>query len=132
MITGFKNKAVFIIGAMFMLLFALIINQRWSKKQNLDNTVSPMVFDHEKWKEHNGHKYPYREKMYRDVLYNDTIRDLSQTDIFKLLGEPDKIKENFYYYTIDHTGMGAWTLHSKTMVFKFNVDEKVEWIKVHE
>lgn len=91
-----------------------------------------MVFDQSKWRMKEGDNYLYRAQMLKDVVYNDTIRSLNQIELTNLLGEPDRTNENHLYYTISRRGLGAFTLNEKTMVVKINVDNSIEWIKIHE
>ena len=69
--------------------------------------------------------------MLNDFVYNDTIRSVNKTEILNLLGEPDRSTEGHLYYTIKQTRIGAWPLHTKSMVIKLSSDT-IEWIKIHE
>ncbi len=91
-----------------------------------------MVFDQNKWRVKKGDTYPFRDRMLKDVVYNDTIRSLNQLELTDLLGPPDRINENHLYYTIARKGLGAFTLNEKTMVVKIKEDNSIEWIKIHE
>lgn len=90
-----------------------------------------MVFDKSRWNVSEGLDYPFRDRMVNDVVYNDTIRDLSKNEILDLLGEPDRINENYLYYLVDQKRIGNWPLHTKTMVIKLTGDS-IEWIKIHQ
>ena len=94
--------------------------------------LEEMKFDETKWKTKDGGDYPHRGKMLNNVLYNDSIRALHKDEILDLLGEPDRVNENYLYYTISKKSLGFWTLHSRTMVIKFDDTDAIEWIKVHE
>ena len=91
-----------------------------------------MKFDEAKWKTKDDGDYPHRAKMLNDILYNDSIRALHKDEILDLLGEPDRVNENYLYYTINKKSLGFWTLHARTMVIKFSGDDTIEWIKIHE
>ena len=91
-----------------------------------------MVFDHVKWNMKDGDTYIFRAQMLKDVVYNDTIRDLNESELIDLLGQPDRINENHLYYNISRKGLGAFTLNQKTMVVKINGDRSIAWIKIHE
>lgn len=91
-----------------------------------------MVFDKVKWGMKDGDTYEYRGLMLKDVVYNDTIRDLNESELIDLLGQPDRINENHLYYNISRKGLGAFTLNQKTMVVKIKVDSTIAWIKIHE
>ena len=91
-------------------------------------------FDQSKWQLKQGKDHPFREQMVEDILYNDSIRALTREEMIELLGEPDyyRTDSNFLHYRIDETKLGFWTLHTKTMVCKYNMDGKLAWIKIHE
>jgi len=101
-------------------------------KKEIKKPAIEMVFDEEKWKTKEGMDYPYRDMMLHDVVYNDTIRTLSEGDIVRLLGEPDSWNNNHFYYYIFRKRIGFFALHTKTMVIKFKEDTTIEWIKIHE
>ena len=90
------------------------------------------TFDRARWRVQEGDDYPYREQMVEDFLYNDTIRTLLEPAILELLGEPDRRAEGFLYYTIAQKRFLSWPMHTRTLVIKFNADQSVEWIKLHE
>jgi len=94
---------------------------------------SPEIpFDKTKWETQEGKDYPYRNQMVNDVLYNDSLRTLNQEQILNHLGEPSYTRKKFLYYRITETRLGAWILHTKTIVIKLSEDNSVEWIKLHE
>ena len=95
-------------------------------------TKAEMPFDKTLWREMEDLDYIYREQMYKEVVYNDTIRTLNKNEILELLGEPDYTNDGHLYYTISRKRMGQWTLHAKTVVIKTRVDNTIEWIKIHE
>lgn len=94
--------------------------------------ISDSTFNQAKWKTREGKTYPYRAEMYKDVLYNDTIRNLNEQEILALLGEPNRKKDGYYYYTISKTSILSWNLHTRILVIKFTDSQTIEWIKVHE
>jgi len=97
-----------------------------------DTPDAEMVFDKSLWAKKEGEAYPYRDRMLHDVVYNDTIRTLNKEQVVDLLGDPDRTNDGYLYYSISRKGIGAWTLHAKTMVIKLTEDDGVEWIKIHE
>ena len=97
-----------------------------------DKPDSELAFDKTKWQIKEGRKYPFRDKMVNDVVYNDTIRSLQKPQILDMLGEPDRSNENYIYYLIKQERLLFWPLHSKFMVIKFNDDSSVEWIRIHQ
>ena len=110
-------------------------NSREDKPEDIKiKPESEMVFDKEKWRIKNGGDYPFRDKMLKDIVYNDTIRTLKKDEIINLLGEPSYYRENknFLYYRITQKKLFFWTLHTKTMVVKLSEDETIDWIKIHK
>ena len=108
-------------------------DQRQVADSEPSEALNEMVFNQEKWKTKEWKNYPYRDNIVNDVLYNDTVRSLKKVQVLELLGEPDRINENYLYYLIDQKRLFSWPLHTKTLVFKFAEDSStIEWIKVHE
>jgi hypothetical protein len=103
-----------------------------SPKTESKKEAHDIVFDQTKWGMKEGDTYLYRAQMLKDVVYNDTIRNLNQSELTALLGEPDRINENHLYYNISRKGLGAFTLNAKIMVVKINGDHSIAWIKIHE
>lgn len=102
-------------------------NQSTQKTVLVDSTFNPI-----KWRKKVDGEYIHRHIMYRDVLYNDTVRSLNEQQLTKLLGKPDYTEGLHYYYRINENNLGFWTLKTKTMVVKFVDSAKIEWIKIHE
>ena len=121
---------------LFFLLFLMAVfacnspdGEQSTQQEDSEDTKE---FDKDKWKSRDDTGYTYRADMIDDVLYNDTVRSLSRTEVLALFGEPDRINELYFYYTISQKKLGFWPLHSKTMVIKFQDENTIEWIKVHE
>ena len=93
---------------------------------------SEMAFDKEKWSLKECKTYPYRDKMLNAVLYSDTLRTLNENEITQLLGQPDRLNQDFIYYRVKQTRLLFWPLHTRSLVLKFNDDSTIQWIKVHE
>ncbi len=89
-------------------------------------------FNIDLWKTKEDGSYPYRESMVDEILYNDTIRSLNKNELLQLLGEPDRINENYLYYTVSQKRLGSWPLHTRSMVIKLSENNDIEWIKIHE
>lgn len=107
------------------LLICIVACQTTKKEENV-------AFNKKKWHHKHKNEYVHRRGMLHDIVYNDTIRNLSKYEITKLLGKPDKNSNNHYYYMIDKKKLSAWTLHSTNMVIKFSENDSIEWIKIHE
>ena len=99
---------------------------------NSEQTEVESTFDKTKWSTKEGRSYPYRDQMLHDIVYNDTIRSLNKSEILELLGEPDRSADCHLYYTISQKRLGAWPVHTKSMVIKLSEDNAIEWIKIHE
>lgn len=102
------------------------------KNSSISNEV---VFDKDKWLEHKGGYYPFRDGMLESVLHTDLVRSLNNKEIIQLLGEPTYYRENknyLYYLIKKKTLLGVWTLHTKILVIKLKDDKTVEWIKIHK
>ena len=95
-------------------------------------TEQAMAFDKEKWAEKEGQDYSYRKEMVDAVLHNDALRKLTKGELLQLLGSPDYTKDAHYYYRIEEKRLFHWTLHTRTLVVRFDEDDSVEWIKLHE
>ena len=118
---------------LFVVNNSVIANERTNN--NIDALANTVVFDKDKWLEHEGDYYPFRDEMLESILYTDLVRSLDKSGIIKLLGEPTYYRnnKNFLYYLIKKkTLLGVWTLHTKTLVIKLKEDMTVEWIKIHK
>lgn len=89
-------------------------------------------FDSSKWAIRQGKDYPYRKSMLSTLVYTDTLRKLNRTELFEVLGTPDRDSEGHMYYLIDQNRLGPWPLNSQFLVIKLTPEETVEWIKIHE
>ena len=118
------------------LLFLLIISCHTdgpkTREDGPEQDQTQIKFDKEMWLTKEGEDYPFRDQMYNDVLYNDTIRSLNKGEILELLGQPDRINNDHLYYTISQKRIFGHPLHTKTMVVKLDAENGVEWIKVHK
>ena len=129
----FISKSLVIMLLLFIVNNSVIANERTNN--NIDALANTVVFDKDKWLEHEGDYYPFRDEMLESILYTDLVRSLDKSGIIKLLGEPTYYRnnKNFLYYLIKKkTLLGVWTLHTKTLVIKLKEDMTVEWIKIHK
>ena len=97
-----------------------------------DASKSEHLFETSEWKAKEGYDYPHRELMLNDLLYNDTVRTLNEGEILELLGKPDRLSEGYFYYTVSQKRIGAWPIHTKSLVIKFENDSTIEWMKIHK
>ena len=99
----------------------------------MNNSNLAVSFDAAKWKIKDGKDYPHRNGMFQDLMTNEEIRNLNKGEILDLLGEPqpDRPDPNYLYYRISETRLGAWPLHTKTLVIKFTEADSIDWMKIH-
>ncbi|MEN8126161.1 MAG: hypothetical protein ABFR32_13660 [Bacteroidota bacterium] len=62
--------------------------------------MKEITFNKTKWRAKKGTDYLYRDLMLKDIVYNDTVRTLNKGQILELLGDPNRINDNYLYYTI--------------------------------
>jgi len=113
---------------LIFLSFITCISCRHKNKE----ATNPEPFDKTKWQTVKAGAYPYRDKMLHNLLYTDTIRRLKRDSIVSLLGQPTRADTNFLFYRVQQQTYGLLTMHTKTLVIKFEKDSSVAWIKVHE
>lgn len=106
--------------------------QEESTVVDMSATATKIKFDKTKWGTKEDSDYPYRELMLHDIVYNDTIRELTKDELLELLGEPDRSNEGHLYYMISQKKLGFWPIKTKTLVIKLFEDNTIEWIKIHE
>lgn len=97
---------------------------------NRDSTASG--FDKIKWSAKDDHHYPYRDVLLAGSLSNHTLDSLEKDEVIDLLGQPDRIDNNYLFYRISQKRMGFWPLHTKTLVIKIFEDGAIEWVRIHE
>jgi hypothetical protein len=131
-------KSEYLLFKFFVIIWLVFIvnNSVIAKETIKNNTVTnKVIFDKNKWLEHKGDYYTFRDEMLDNILHTDLVRNLNQNEIIKLLGEPSYYRENknYLYYLIKKKSLlGFWTLHTKTLVIKLKDDKTVEWIKIHK
>lgn len=89
-------------------------------------------FDKTKWGTKTDSEYPYREQMLHDIVFNDSVRELTKNELLELLGEPDRSNKGHLYYMISQKKLGFWPIKTKTLVIKLKEDDTIDWIKIHE
>ena len=128
-------KEVFLILAFASIAFGCINDQSESINDNVvrdDTNIEEQTFSREKWVLKEGNTYPYRQELYKSILYSDSIRTLNKDELINAIGETDRINENHYYYLITRNKIGSMPLNQKTLVIKLSDRNEVEWIKLHE
>ena len=91
-------------------------------------------FDKTKWAIKEDNKYPYRDKMLKDLIDNYTLHGLTRDSILNLLGEPTRTDSGYLFYTVSQRFVAdiPVPLHTKSLVIKFTNEGRVEWRKIHE
>ncbi len=99
---------------------------------NKQTATNPEPFDKAKWKIKSGDDYPYRDKMYKYLITNDTLKGMKKSELLDFLGAPNRTDSNYLFYEIAQKRLGFFPLHTKTLVIKLVDDSTVEWRKIHE
>jgi hypothetical protein len=87
-----------------------------------NDALPEMPFDKELWHTKDGMDFPYRAKMYKDLLYGDTLRVIQREEILQLLGEPDRIDSNYLFYEVSQEHIGFIPFQTKTLVIILSGD----------
>lgn len=120
----------------YILLFVFLSFFACKKSENEDFEVlkpEPIIeLNKTNWNTKKGEEYSYRELLLDSVVYNQKIRSLGKSELFNLLGEPNRIENNHLYYIISQEKMEFWPLHTKTVVIKYSESDTITWIKIHE
>lgn len=126
------NKHTLVMLLLFTWLLFSCNSERSNTKTKEHERTTEIAFDKSKWHLKKGVDYLYRNQMLNDIVYNDTIRSLSENEIIGLLGEPDRRNNEYLYYQIKQKRLFNWPLHTKTMVIKLSKSDSIDWIKIHE
>ena len=97
-----------------------------------EDTSVDSVFNRSKWHFKDGEQYPYRAQMLDDLVYNDTVRNLSKDQLLALLGPPDRTNEEYLYYLVSQRKLLTWPLHTRSLVIKLRDDDSIDWMKIHQ
>lgn len=117
---------------LFIYCFACNIDDKNITTNKSKHHKTTIAFNKGKWKIKNGNKYPFRDQMFHDIIYNDSIRSLNKEQLTQLLGAPDYTRTTYLYYRIKETFIGNWPIKTKTMVIKLKEGKSIDWIKIHE
>ncbi|MCF6130277.1 hypothetical protein L1S35_11385 [Flavobacterium sp. AS60] len=116
----------------FLLVLSLPCLACKNSDENNSEAQTEITFEKEKWKIQEGEDYPYRNSMLNDLVSSGRIKTLTKVEILDLLGKPNRIDNNHFFYMIAQERIQSWPLHTKTLVIKLKDDESVEWVKIHE
>lgn len=118
-----------ILFSLIILLFMLV------GCSHSNETPNEMAFNELQWQTMEDNRYPYRDLMLNDLIYDKKIRKLDRDELIATLGEPDYTRDdpNYLHYRIDKKNIGSWTLKTKTLVIKIDdTNNSIEWMKIHE
>lgn len=111
-----------------MIIFLVILASCKGKK----NDVQLLKFDGVKWSAQTDNKYPYRDRMLKDLIDNYKLAGMHKDSILKMLGQPNRMDNGHYFYSITQTYLiENFPMSTKTFVIKLNNDSTVEWRKIH-
>jgi len=89
-------------------------------------------FDKTKWATKEDKIYPYRDRMLKDLVYNQKLKGLKRDEVLNLLGQPTRIDSNYLFYIVSQSFIGDLVpLHTKSLVIKL-INDTVEWRKIKE
>ena len=97
-----------------------------------DENEEKIKFDKTQWQVKDLEDYPFRNAMVDDLIKSRILKPLSRDQILELLGIPTRTNENYLYYMVAQTRLGAWPLHTKTLVIKIPEDGSENLIMIHE
>lgn len=118
-----------VISLIAICCFACGENQK-PKEHHTDSSAMP--FDFVKWHMQVNSEYPFREKMYKDLVYSNMLKKLNRQEIFALLGQPTRTDSLYLFYRVAENKIGLFTLHTTTVVIKLNEQDSVEKVLIHE
>ena len=100
--------------------------------KNKTNENAPEKFDKRKWTIEENNKYPYRDKMLNDLVYNIKLKGFKKDSVISLLGKPNRTDTNYLFYLVNQDLLGnVLPFNTKFLVIKFKNDT-VEWRKIKE
>ncbi len=89
-------------------------------------------FDAAKWKVQQENDFPYRDAMLDDLISKNFLKGINKETLINLLGLPYKNDNNYLFYRITRQSLGAFTLHTKTLVIKMDSSGLVQTVKIHQ
>ena len=92
---------------------------------------SQTAFDSKKWKLKLDKDYPWRSLMTDALLYSDTLRVMSKEQVLDVLGQPDRIDNNYLFYTVSESRFVLFVLNQKTLVVVLSEDGSKNKVMLH-
>jgi hypothetical protein len=90
-------------------------------------------FDKRKWRTKDDMKFPFRDKMLKDLTTNYKLVGLKHNEIINLLGEPNfSDSSSFAYQLIEDYGSDIDPVYTKNLDFEFNQDSIITAFKIEE
>lgn len=118
------------LNRILLLIIILSLTSLYSCKNDTD-------FNSAAWKTKDGITYPYRDKIYGDLLKKHNIRGYTYKQVVKLLGDPDyddtiDNRHYIYYEILTDFGSDIDPVYTKTLVIELDSSRKVKNYKVEE
>ncbi len=92
----------------------------------------PQKFDAEKWKLLDGRDFPYRDAMLDSLVYSYVLNGKPRYEVYRMLGEPSRVDKNYLFYQVAQQRLGAFVLHTKTLVIMLDSAGIVQMVKIHQ
>ncbi len=115
---GQKNWKWVLPLSLFLLLCVVIVNSMLNVSYR--ETEKGMSFDKAKWETKKNSDYPYRNKIVKELMSSDTLKQLKKEEIINMLGKPDREDNSYLFYNIAQERLGFLPLHTKTLVIKLS------------
>ena len=115
--------------AVFALVCVILIISTIKDSNKTPEVMMP--FDEVKWKAKDSDDYPFRNKMYLDLLTNTKLKRLKKEEVIKMLGEPDRIDSDYLFYKINQEHISFFPLHTKTLVVRLSNDSTANKVMIH-
>lgn len=112
------------------LLFCIVIINAVVNVRNRESEKG-IAFNKSQWEMKNNADYPNRNKMLKELMTSDTLKQLKKEEVIQVLGQPDRMDNAYLFYTIAQERLGLFPLHTKTLVIKIN-DSTANSVMIHQ
>lgn len=114
---------------LLFLLFCIAITNSILNVRNRETELG-IPFDKTKWETKQNSDYPFRNKIVKELMNNDTLKRLKKEQIINMLGQPDREDNGYLFYTIAQERLGFFPLHTKTLVIKLS--DSTNAVMIHQ
>lgn len=124
----FLPLSLFVLAGLTVFMLASDRNQ---KKEERANGIE---FNEAQWKTKDGDNYPYRNSMLGTMVSKENLptwKKMSKQELFKTLGQPDRINGNYLYYKVNGEKIGFMTFRTIALVIQLN-DSTENIIRIYE